>query len=169
MEESQREPTGQAMTGRGEGRCGWPPIKRPLSCFESTPLGNSLTEPYTRVGAKRGWRSVRAMVKRRDHRSHTVNRGSRLLRRQSNELPGPQVLTLAWGSKRIGDRTPATSTNIPDAAPDYQPYNSKLTSRKDARKHWNQVRMRVTQGLETLYLLENESLAQSQGKYYTGH
>ena len=85
------------------------------------------------------------MVKRRDHRSHTVNKGSRLLRRQSNELPGPQVLTLAWGSKRIGDRTPASSSNLSDAAPDYQPYNSKLRSSKDARKHWNQVRMRVMQ------------------------
>ena len=85
------------------------------------------------------------MIKRRDHRAHTVNRGSRLLRRQSNELPGSQVLTLAWGSKRIGDGTPATSTNLPDAAPDYQRYISKLGSSRDARKHWNQVRMRVMQ------------------------
>jgi len=38
MDESQREPTGQAMTGWGEGHCGRPPIKRPLSCLESTPL-----------------------------------------------------------------------------------------------------------------------------------
>ena len=49
------------------------------------------------------------------------------------------------GSKRIGDRTPATSTNLPDAAPDYQRYISKLGSSRDARKHWNQVRMRVMQ------------------------
>ena len=37
IESAQREPTGQAMTGRGEGRCGRPPIKRPLSCLESIP------------------------------------------------------------------------------------------------------------------------------------
>ena len=112
----QREPTGQTMTGKGTAFS--------VNTMEKAPLGNSYQDAVTRVGAKRGWRSERAVAKRQDHRSLSVNRGSRLLRRQTNELPGPQVATLAWGSKRIGDGRPDPSFASTCAAPDYQPNNT---------------------------------------------
>ena len=113
--------------------------------MEKAPFGNSPHDTFTKVGAKRGWRSERAVAKRQCHRSLSVNKSSRLLRRQSNELPGSQVATLAWGSKRVGARTPATSTTSTGAAPDYQPHNSKLLSSKGVRQFWNQNKMRVAQ------------------------
>ena len=113
----QREPTGQTMTGKGTAFS--------VNTMEKAPLGNSLHDTVTKVGAKRGWRSERAVAKRQCHRSLSVNKSSRLLRRQTNVLPGSQVATLAWGSKIIGDMIPATSITSTGAATYYQPYNSK--------------------------------------------
>ena len=112
----QREPTGQTMTGKG--------TVFSVNTMEKAPLGNSPYDTFTKVGAKRGWRSERAVAKRQCHRSLSVKKSSRLLRRQTNELPGSQVSTHAWGSDRIGDMTPATSITSTDAATYYQPYSS---------------------------------------------
>ena len=131
----QREPTGQTMTGKG--------TVFSVNTMEKAPLGNSPYATFTKVGAKRGWRSERAVAKRQCHRSLSVKKSSRLLRRQTNELPGSQVATLAWGSKIIGDMIPATSITSTGAAPYYQPYNSKTLSSKGARKIWNLNKMRV--------------------------
>ena len=124
--------------------------------MEKAPLGNSPHDTFTKVGAKRGWRSERAVAKRQCHRSLSVKKSSRLLKRQTNDLPGSQVATLAWGSKSIGDMIPATSITSTGAAPYYKPYNSKTLSSKGARNIWNQNKMRVAQRWKRFLSQRNE-------------